>query len=118
MAEIELTQKPTPVNILPVLSNLEEYLTTLIAWNSYITDSGLSILPLDKMSYKRFNLTPVSVKSTLADTVWSDEEHEDGRVPMREEQIRDKVRRLVASRTDLTPKAVLADHKKSYRSPF
>lgn len=113
-------QRLSQASILPVLGQMETCLTALLAWQSYVTSSSLSLLssvPLQKMSYKRFDLTPVSVKSTLADTVWSDEEHEEGRLPLREDQIREKIRKLVENRFESTPKAVVADHKKLLRTP-
>jgi len=120
MLPTQPSQRLTQASILPALAQLETCLTALLAWQSYVTSSSLSLLsslPLQKMSYKRFDLTPVSVKSTLADTVWSDEEHEEGRLPLREDQIREKVRKLMGNRSESTPKAVVADHKKLFRTP-
>ena len=118
--EIPPSQRLSQASVLPVLAHMERCLTALIAWLSYVSFSSLpllSTLPLHQMSYKRFDFTPVSVKSTLADTVWSDEEHEEGRLPLREEQIREKVRKLIVNRSESTPKAIVADHKKVSRTP-
>lgn len=120
MVQTPPSQRLSQANIIAVLAKMEACLTALIAWQSYISSGSLALLstlPLQKMSYKRFDLTPVSVKGTFADTVWSDEEHEEGRLPLREDQIRERVRKLVVNRSESTPKAVIADHKMISRTP-
>lgn len=119
MFQTSPSQRLSQANILTVLAKMETCLTALLAWQSYISTGSLALLstlPLQKMSYKRFDLTPLSVKGTFTDTVWSDEEHDEGRLPLREDQIREKVRKLVANRSESTPKAVVADHKMIFRT--
>ena len=119
--EFTLTSRIGPLNVLSHLAEAEANITALQSWQSYVQSSQpvISATTLRNMTYKRFDMSPISIKSTLADTLMEEDDSDELRTPLREDQIRSRMKTLFDQRTEPHSGAKsVTDHRKSFRMPL
>lgn len=85
-------------NIMGQLAAVEESIVALLTWQSYVHTSYSGMLTgkvLDRMTAKRFDLSPVSIKSTYADSMLEEDDLDDVKTPLHEDQFRQRVKGLL-----------------------
>ena len=84
--------------VMGTLAAVEESIVALLAWQSYVHTSYSGMLAgkvLDRMTTKRFDLSPLSIKSTIADSMLEEDDLDDVKTPLREDQFRQRVKVLL-----------------------
>jgi len=98
------TREPTSFSRLAVksimgqLAAVEENIVALLTWQSYVHTSYNGMLTgkvLERMTNKRFDHSPVSIKSTYADSMLEEDDLDDIKTPLHVDQFRQRVKSLL-----------------------